>query len=564
LTSEQLEATRRQVESLTAVGRVREALDDLAAARASTTCQRARLHLRLWERVVRETFPLEGATGRAFFPVASTDGHSGGVFCVDVAAPGGFVVPLRPWKEQDDRVEQGLRAGFECALHLGLITAKVRARFKDAAPLVDVRPGLTCPEAQVEGRSLEAAVALALLSALAHRPLDPARHVITGAVEALMVQPVAASTLDAKRAAVRAAWGDDVELVTASPGASLDLPDLARALLRFDPLDRVDPPQLAELMNGRTGFGDWVGAARAAERLLKVPTLSADQRALAQGCLTSALNHQGRAQEAIEHALDEPEPGVETDDDRARRIGALAIAYLDIEQAPKGFAVVEAELARRGGEDSPDLRGLAASCLLGTLARLHSGAHQSAAGHARAIELARSAVDRALPEERPRNLGDLGLWLLRAERPAEALEALEQAGGDRVSRDASGRFNLTDLYRQSFIAAARQALGRRVTLAEVEAGLAAAADSAPPVALTWLQLAVEAGLDVCGALADLDARATAAGLYKPHSVLARLRARVECARPVPNASHIQRWSGHFGPGESIEDRLRMLRASLPY
>ena len=546
------------------MGRVSEALADLAAARAASDCVRARLHLRTWEREIREAYPLEGAIGRAFFPVASSDGMGGGIFCVDIAAPGGFVQALRPWGEQDERVERGLRAGFNCAVHRGLLKDADRARFAVAAPLVEVSPGLECADVHVEGRSLEAAVALALLSALAKRALDPARRVITGAVEGFYVQPVAEATLAAKRAAVREAWGEGVELVAASSGERLSLPVLTQTLIAFDALDRVDAQQLADLMNGRTGFGDWVGAARAAQRLLNTPSLTAEQRAMAQGCLTSALNHQGRASEALDHALDDPEPGVETDDDRARRIGALAIAYLDIEQVSRGFAVVEAEVARRGGEASPDLKGLAASCLLGTLARLYSGANQGEAGHARAIELARLAADRALPEERPRNLGDLGLWLLRAGHPAEAIEVLESAGGERVSRDAAGRFNLTDLYRQSFIAAARQALGRRVTPAEVEAALEAAGEGAPPVVLTWLQLAAEAGLNVAHQLEALDQRSLAAGLYKAHSVLARLRARVECARANPNRGAIQKWSGPLRPDESIEDRLGVLRATLPY
>jgi|GEM_PF-2592263 hypothetical protein len=555
---------RRRAQGLASVGRVREALSDLAAARGASNCIRARLHLRTWEHEVREAYPLEGAMGRAFFPVASTDGMGGGIFCVDIAAPGGFVQAHRPWGEQDERVERGLRAGFNCAVHRGLLKDADRARFVAAAPLVEVSPGLECADVQVEGRSLEAAVALALVSALAKRALDPARRVITGAVEGFHVQPVAEATLAAKRAAVRQAWGDEVELVAASPGESLSLPELAQTLIAFDALDRVDAQQLADLMNGRTGFGDWVGAAHAAERLLNTPSLTDEQRALAQGCLTSALNHQGRASEALDYALDDPEPGVETDDDRARRIGALAIAYLDIEQVSRGFAVVEAEIARRGGEASPDLKGLASSCLLGTLARLSSGANQGEAGHARAIELARLAADRALLEERPRNLGDLGLWLLRAGHPTEALEVLESAGGERVSRDAAGRPNLTDLYRHSFIAAARQALGRRVTLTEVEAALEAAGEGAPPVVLTWLQLAVEAGLNVAQQLEALDQRSVAAGLYKAHSVLARLRARVECARSNPNKGAIQKWSGPLRPDESIEDRLSVLRATLPY
>ena len=141
---------------------------------------------------------------------------------------------------------------------------------------------------------------------------------------------------------------------------------------------------------------------------------------------------------------------------------------------------------------------------------------------------------------------------------------LESAGGERVSRDAAGRFNLTDLYRQSFIAAARQALGRRVTPAEVEAALEAAGEGAPPVVLTWLQLAAEAGLNVAHQLEALDQRSLAAGLYKAHSVLARLRARVECARANPNKGAIQKWSGPLRPDESIEDRLGVLRATLPY
>ena len=99
---------RRRAQGLASVGRVREALSDLAAARGASNCIRARLHLRTWEHEVREAYPLEGAMGRAFFPVASTDGMGGGIFCVDIAAPGGFVQAHRPWGEQDRPIGAGL------------------------------------------------------------------------------------------------------------------------------------------------------------------------------------------------------------------------------------------------------------------------------------------------------------------------------------------------------------------------------------------------------------------------------------------------------------------------
>lgn len=402
-----------------------------------------------------ERAPAPARVGRLAFPVVG-------------AGEGRFVeVWVRPGEGADgDTLSASLDPTTRRACEQALAAARART---DRVGALDVRFD---PPDGWSGASCGLAVALAACSCLLAMPLDPLL-LATGQVDlAGRVLPVGrvAEKLRLRHEArphgrVLVAQGDDPDLPWVH--AVCDLAAAADvAALRRD----SDLYQALRQAQDADKQGDWLQAARLAERLVDLPDLTDAERLSMLVLLLAAGNH---AADPQMHArwrarLDALLDATTDQEDLARALGSRLVGAVDSLDP----AAAEAAAALISVEDFP--RPLRVH-LLGPLALLRTlqGRREEA------LELRHQALDAAAPDERPRCLGDLADALLRLGRPTQALAACEEAL-DAVS--SSRR-------RHAYLARTAAYLGLHRARALVALGLAQASRQALAPAL------VVAGLD---------------------------------------------------------------------
>lgn len=552
-----LEACCDAANQLVRQGRVRAALQLLEDTTAIPGSPRERFYKANWARQLRAMHPVAPRPGLVCFPAVDVAGV-GGVFRVQVHTRRGS-----RWGCLERRFAEPIKAGVLCVDASGVGRAAFDFDLDTFAPAFDILPNLTSDAVDVRGQSFEGALALAVVSAAAQRPLDSRKWCITGAVEQGALRAVPADGLRAKQAIVALELGPAVALVSTRSDTPWPIEELARSVIGVLPQAPLDGSEglkrLQQWMDEDAAFRDWSAAERIARAVLARPELDAAARLKATRYLAAALNHQGRAHEglsAIEHVGESLD---ESADERARRIGGIAISHLDLDNVEAAIDFVEREIRGERNTTWERIQGaVSAVHLLGTLARCLSAAGRDA----EAIHAAELAAKRAPPTERDRNLADLGFWLYRAGRLDEAAERLTEA--DEVARNLrpQGASSVSDQYRASFVARVAHARGSSVAETQIRAGLEHEPHFMAPVVFGWLEVALGQGLDVSAELARIDARFGED--YTQRNAIARLRARAELLRPEPDLGRVATLSGPWRVGESPADRAAVLRRRLPY
>ena len=555
-TPDTLESLCRIADTLVRHGRVNEALRRLEAAAVATRSLREGYFLATWARDLRARYPLRPAPGVVCFPAVDATGQ-GSVFRVRVRPVRG-----QAWTDLEARFARPLKAGVCCVDFCGVGRSAFDFDLETFAPAFEVIPGLDTNAVHLSGRSFEGALALAVVSAAAGRPLNDRQWAVTGAVEHGALLPVPAAGLTHKVTVVQAELGAEVALVSTRTDAPWPLDEVARHLLGLaenapDAATSLDT--LERWMDEDRSFTGWPEAERIARAVLERTELEPAERVRAARYLASALNHQGRAHEgltAFEHAGETLD---EASEERARRVGGAAISYLDLDRVGAAIDLIEREIRDERRETPETIRGrVDAVHLLGTLARCYSAAGRDE----EAVQTGRLAVQRAPADERDRNLADLGFWLFRAGRLDEAAARLAEAEAHARDRRGAAEPTVSDLYRASFAARVANARGERVAEADIRAGLRYEPLYLAPVVFGWLEVACGHGLDVAAEFVRIDG--TFGSSYSGRNAIARLRARAELHRPAPDLSLVEKLSGEWRAGERPADRMALLSRRLPY